>query len=500
MGCEAGLQEKSLREIIGDVRARLGEDVRVAFVSGNFNILHPGHFRLLRFAADSADALVVGVFGDAAAGVAAAEAERLAGVLELSMVDAAFILREPVQTAISLLKPDVVVKGKEYETRTNPEQKAVAAYGGKLLFSSGEMRLSSPKLLEQEMEADFSTIRFSDEYLERHAVSADRLKSGLRAIQGLRVLVIGDLIVDSYITCDPLGMSQEDPTLVITPIEEHTFLGGAGIVAAHAAGLGGQARLISVCGEDDKADFAMRTLQQFDVIGDLLVDYTRPTTHKLRYRAKGKTLLRVNHLRQHPVDKAIGDMLVQKAEAALSDADLLLFSDFNYGCLPQPVVDQILRAARRREVIVCADSQASSQNGDISRFRGMDLIAPTEHEARMAMRDYHSGLVILAEALQKKAEAEHLLITLGAEGLLAYSRRNGEFFTDRLPAFNTAPKDPAGAGDALFVSTAMAMRAGLDFWNSAVLGSLAAACQVSRVGNTPLAADQILAELDDMNR
>ena len=173
----------------------------------------------------------------------------------------------------------------------------------------------------------------------------------------------------------------------------------------------------------------------------------------------------------------------------------MLFADFNYGCLPQAVVDGIVAAASRRGVMMAADSQASSQLSDISRYRGMRLITPTEREARLAMRDTDSGLVILAEALQRR-RAENVVVTLGAEGLLLHALEAGAYHTDRLPAFNSAPKDVAGAGDSFFACAAMALCAGVDIWQSAYLGSLAAACQVARVGNIPLTVADLMAEIE----
>jgi bifunctional ADP-heptose synthase (sugar kinase/adenylyltransferase) len=127
----------------------------------------------------------------------------------------------------------------------------------------------------------------------------------------------------------------------------------------------------------------------------------------------------------------------------------------------------------------------------------MRLITPTEHEARLAMRDNSSGLVVLAEALRRQARAEQLFITLGAEGLLIHARANGsdEYVTDQLPAFNTAPKDVSGAGDSLLTCSSLALAVGADIWQCAYLGSIAAACQVSRVGNSPLSADELVTEL-----
>ncbi len=117
----------------------------------------------------------------------------------------------------------------------------------------------------------------------------------------IRVCVIGDLIIDEYITCQPLGMSQEDPTIVVTPINSTLFLGGAGIVAAHGAGLGAAVDLISISGSDGTRDFAAEALAAAGVTAHLLADSSRPTTLKQRFRSKGKTLLRVSHLHQGAV-------------------------------------------------------------------------------------------------------------------------------------------------------------------------------------------------------
>ena len=144
-----------------------------------------------------------------------------------------------------------------------------------------------------------------------------------------------------------------------------------------------------------------------------------------------------------------------------------------------------------------ADSQSSSQTGDISRFKDMMLLTPTEREARFAVSDFNSGLVVLAEKLRTKSRAKNIILTLGSEGLLAHAAQinNDEWMTDRLPALNTAPKDPAGAGDSLLTCSSMAMAVGADIWQSLYLGSVAAACQVGRVGNVPLSPSDIEIEL-----
>ena len=124
----------------------------------------------------------------------------------------------------------------------------------------------------------------------------------------------------------------------------------------------------------------------------------------------------------------------------------------------------------------------------------MKLITPTEREGRLALRDSNSGLAVVAEALREQAQAENVIVTLGTEGILLHAKNSEEWITDRLPAFNTAPKDPAGAGDCLLTCTAMALCSGMDIWQSVYLGSIAAACQVARVGNTPLTQVELISE------
>ena len=483
---------------VHEIRSRLKEGERVVFISGDFNILHPGHLRIINFAAECGDVLVIGVNADGLGHTLIPEAMRRDGVAAIGVVDHAFILRVRPEVFIARLQPAFVVKGREHNKHINPEQAVVESYGGKLLFGSGDIGFSSLDLLRRELHtANFSTIDKPADYPKRHRFGIPDLIEIVHKFASLRVVVVGDLIVDEYISCDPLGMSREDPTLVVMPIFSERFVGGAGIVAAHARGMGATVSYFGVAAKDEAASFATEKLQGYGVDANLLFDETRPTTLKQRFRANNKTLLRVSHLRQHDISADLIDLMFKRMKPALEQANLLIFADFNYGCLPQPLVDAIASFCNRRGIVMVADSQASSQIGDVSRFRDMGLLTPTEHEARLAMRDSKSGLAVLADSLRKKANARHVFLTLGAEGILVYSPSELEDYltTDLLPAFNHASKDVSGAGDCLLTCASMALTVGADVWKSAYLGSVAAACQVSRVGNTPLTTDELVSEL-----
>lgn len=470
------------------------------FVSGSFNVLHTGHLRLLRFAKECGERLIVAVQSDRVAGKSAhvKEGLRLEGVQSITWVDEAFIFDEPLAVLIDRLRPDIVVKGKEHELRFNPELSVLSKYGGRLEFSSGETIFSSLDLLHKEYEIlNSETINLPNDYLLRHHIQKERLIELLEQFSQLKVCVVGDLIIDEYITCEPLGMSQEEPTIVVTPIDSTCFVGGAGIVAAHAAGVGAKVNFVSVAGNDSMREYAHERLARAGVLVDLLIDESRPTTLKQRFRSKGKSLLRVSHLHQGAISTVLQEKVYLIVKELMKTANVLVFSDFNYGCLPQPLVEKLVALAKKRGVFLAADSQSSSQVGDISRFKGMDLITPTEREARISTRNREDGLVVLAENLRQQAYAHNVLLKLGEEGLLIHAASDsGEgWLTDRVGALNRAPKDVAGAGDSLLITSAMVLACGGSIWEAACLGSLAAALQVGRVGNMPLRIDDFFLEL-----
>ena len=306
--------------------------------------------------------------------------------------------------------------------------------------------------------------------------------------------------MDEYITCDPIGMSREEPTIVVSPISKERFIGAAAIVAEHAAALGARTLFFSVSGKDDTADYIKKELNANHVTNHIFPDESRPTTIKQRFRASGKNLLRLNILRQHEISKTIQQKIFSEIKKNLSQVDLLIFSDFNYGCLPQPLVEAISQECRKCHIPFVADSQSSSQVGDVSRFQHAELLTPTEHELRLAIQDNVSGMVIAAEKLRKKTLAANLLVTLGAEGVFIHKGIGGEWQNDRLPALNPNPKDVAGAGDSLLIASALTLAAGGDIWEAAYIGSVMAACQVSHVGNIPLSYSLIHDILRNMDR
>jgi cytidyltransferase-like protein len=215
--------DNAMRTLAQDLRARAAGE-KIIFISGNFNILHPGHLRLFRFATELGGRLIVGVNADGNEGVTVEQTLRLEDVRAIAAVHEAIALAEEPEAFIARLRPDYVVKGKEYQGLQNVEQAIVDDYGGTLLFSSGEVRFYSTELLSSDRgNRAKSTIVKPTDFPRRNGFGIDGLAATVEAFSRLKVVVIGDLIVDDYINCDPLGMSREDPTLVVTPVEKQTL-------------------------------------------------------------------------------------------------------------------------------------------------------------------------------------------------------------------------------------------------------------------------------------
>ena len=467
--------------------------MKKVLVCGVFNTLHPGHIRLFRYAKNCGDILIVAVQSDNLHDqpIHVEQDYRLEMVSSNNYVDEAFLTDESVEGVVRRIRPDVLVKGREFENKINSEERILKSYGGELIFDSGDAIFSSLGLIRKN---DIHGIKLPVDYMNRHNISHSSLLKCIDKFPKINVTVIGDLIMDEYITCDPIGMSQEDPTIVVTPIDNSIFIGGAGIVSAHASGLGAKVNFITVVGDDSIHKNAFKKLESSNVNSFMMVDSHRPTTFKQRYRCKGKTLLRVSHLHQRDISKDLQNKLITIVEKLINKTDLLVFSDFNYGVLTDHIVNKITKIAKNKGVYIVADNQSSSQVGDISRYKNVGLLTPTEREARIAMQDSNNGLVVLSENLRNKTNSDNILLKLGEEGVMVHANNNdlSGFLTDKIEALNQNSVDVSGAGDSMLITASMVLSTGGNIWEAALLGSLAAGIQVGRLGNQPLKIDEII--------
>ena len=248
---------------------------------------------LLKFAKSIADKLVVCFYDDNLAGtnVEVQQDLRLEAVSSIECVDEAKLVSTNLRDFLIFERPDFVVKGKEFENKFNIEHEILTSFGGQLLFSSGEINLKAFQERNDDIGLQTTQRAYIQKYLQKHETKPSDLIYFIEQFTNKNVCVLGDMIVDEYIDCFPLGMSQEEPTIVVSQTNSRKFVGGAGIVASHASQLGANVHLICVTGHDQERDFVAKELDANNVKYNFIVDEARPTTVKQRFRSDGRSLL-----------------------------------------------------------------------------------------------------------------------------------------------------------------------------------------------------------------
>ena len=463
------------------------------FVSGKFAVIHSGHIRLFMFAKTIGITLIVALDTE---GLDEAEIEwRTSFLNNQEFVDEVVLFNADIEKTILRIKPDIIIKGSEFSSQNNIEKEIVSTYGGELIFSSGSTFFSERDLLNSDevIPVDYSE-KIPKDFLKRNGISLSDISEQILKFNNIKVCVIGDVIIDEYINCHPLGMSREEPNIVVTPIDSQKFLGGAGIVAAHTVGLGATTRLITITGKDEAGSWAVSKAAEYGITIKSIEDKTRPTNLKQRYKAGLQTLLKISHLSQDVVSDAIQNQIINEFEKIAPDIDLLILSDFSYGVLTKEVTTELIKIAKLNGLVIAADSQTSSQLGDLSQFANVDLITPTETEARLELKDQKSGLAVIADKLRSKINSQSIIIKLGADGLVINGvKLDGTLLSlDALPAFNQNPIDVSGAGDSLLAAASLAITIENNLAKASLIGSLAAAIQIGRVGSIPIEKEKII--------
>ncbi|MDT8447547.1 MAG: PfkB family carbohydrate kinase [bacterium] len=479
---------------------------------GHFNVVHPGHLRFLHHARENCDRLVVAIMSqeqleEGQKGRFFSAGERALGVAALQAVDQVVVLEGiTLVEVIDALKPNSFVLGKEFEEERREETEAyleaVERNGGKISYSSGDVSYSSSDMLFQQPEdIHHEKIREFKEVCRRAGIDLSRLGELIDRFTDQRLLVLGDTIVDQYIACDALGMSQEAPVLVVRELDAKEFVGGAGIVACHVQTLGANCHYLSVIGQDEKGRLIQRFMDDFKVGCTLLEDSSRPTTFKIRYMVENQKLLRVSRLLEHSISKKLEKQVLEKIASMAPELDGIVVSDFVYGVITDSLLEGLGKIAQEHGIKLFGDLQCSSQVGNVAKFQNYHLITPTEREARIALSDQESGLEKLARRMLAATHSSNLLITLGAAGFIAYQGLSGEpgkYASQHFPALNQTALDVAGAGDTLLATMAISQCAGANLLESAALGACTAAIAVGRVGNIPITAVELKAYLGNL--
>ena len=315
------------------------------------------------------------------------------------------------------------------------------------------------------------------------------LSERVRRFADARIVVLGDVILDRYVVGVAHRLSPEAPIPVLRPSTERATLGGAANVALNVATLGGQAVLIGVIGDDPAgAELAALAATTAGIEVSLVIAPGRPTTAKTRFMAAAHQLLRLDEESTEPVGGEIAAAVLQRLDAALERADVLVLSDYAKGVLSDDVLAMALTKAAERGSVVIADPKRP----DFAAYRGATILTPNEHEVRLATRigaEQDSDADNAGRAALESTGGEAVLVTRSAKGLTLVRRDCAAL---HLPARAREVADVSGAGDTLVATLAVALSAGAPLADAAMLANLAAGLSVAKQGTATVSRGELL--------
>ena len=319
----------------------------------------------------------------------------------------------------------------------------------------------------------------------------------VRAFHSARVLVIGDIILDRYVTGAVHRLSPEAPIPVLRPADNRSTLGGAANVALNVATLGGHAILVGVIGSDAAGDEVERLVRTTPGITSALVRIaSRPTTSKTRFMTGSHQLLRLDEETTAPLDQ-VGLLAVMEAvEASLGAADVIVLSDYAKGVLCDGVLDAILSRTTETGRLVIADPKRP----DFAAYRGATILTPNEHEVRVATRieaDHDTEADRAGRMALEATGGKAVLVTRSAKGLTLVCRDQDAL---HLPTRAREVADVSGAGDTLVAALAVALGAGARLPEAAMLANATAGISVGKQGTATVSRQELLdaLHLDDL--
>lgn len=305
-------------------------------------------------------------------------------------------------------------------------------------------------------------------------------------LSGVRLAVVGDVMLDRYWFGDVQRISPEAPVPIVRVKRIEERLGGAANVALNVSALGAQAMLLGVVGADEAARRLQTLLTTAPLAGriepHLTVDEGSPTIIKLRVIGRQQQLLRID-FEEAPAADALAQKLVDLAQT-IGQCDLLVLSDYGKGALGQ--IEEILRLAREHGKAVIVDPKGD----DYTKYRGVTVLTPNRAELREvvgAWRD-DADLERRAQALREQLELQYLLLTRSEEGMSLFSAQ-GAF---HVPAQAREVFDVSGAGDTVVATLACWLAAGQSIEQAVQWANRAGGIVVGKLGTATVTREELL--------
>jgi D-beta-D-heptose 7-phosphate kinase/D-beta-D-heptose 1-phosphate adenosyltransferase len=318
------------------------------------------------------------------------------------------------------------------------------------------------------------------------SIARERLAELLERARGKRIAVVGDAMLDVYLSGDVERISPEAPVPVVRVRERRYALGGAANVAQNVIAIGARCDLVAAVGDDRGAEILRGMLDELAAGSASLVTVGRSTTQKTRVVARSQQLLRVDEEEDADLTGHDMEQLLVAVRHAVADADALVLEDYNKGVLVPQVIRAAIELGVSRGIPIVVDPKFKN----FFAYRGATVFKPNRRELEAALGAAvdvdHPDAV--PTTLQRLGVA-HILLTLGDRGMALFSS-DGE--VARVPTVAREVYDVVGAGDTVTAYLAAVLAAGGTTLEAAVVANVAAGIEVSKLGAVSVTAAEVL--------
>ncbi|MDR1160324.1 MAG: PfkB family carbohydrate kinase [Syntrophomonadaceae bacterium] len=473
------------------------EKKTVGLCHGVYDLLHPGHIIHFEEAKKQCDILVVSVtaedFVRKGPGRPYFDNDlRIKFLCSLAIVD--YVTLSENYTAadvIKAVKPDYYIKGGEYShpnddiTGKIDEETALAeSFGGQAYFTSGAV-FSSTRLLNKNFPVLTPELKeWMAEFGKKY--SFGDVKEAVEAFKTLKVLVVGDVIIDDYTFCSVNGLMSKDRGYSTTYTYQERYLGGALAVARHIAQFSGNVTICSAMGNETDIHSLMLNSLSKDMKIDVEYADGISTIVKQRYifeNEKRDTIEKLFSVNRLPERSVYQDLLeakmIEKLSGVIEGFDLVVIADFGHGLLTPGLRDFL----QKKSIFTALNCQTNSTNYGfnlINKYHRADVFSLDQKELRLALADNAQSDEALLLKLWERFGKNSAFLTRGAYGAMAAATAS---VVINCPAFTLTVKDTVGAGDAFFALAALSAKQGLPPDLSVFLSNMAAALATNITGN-----------------
>ncbi|MFQ5353366.1 MAG: D-glycero-beta-D-manno-heptose-7-phosphate kinase [Thermodesulfobacteriota bacterium] len=309
----------------------------------------------------------------------------------------------------------------------------------------------------------------------------------IKAFPSVRVFVIGDLIMDHFLWGTVRRISPEAPVPVVEVEREDLMLGGAANVAHNISRLQGRVSITGVIGKDDDGRKFLQALKKKSIPRTgIIVDPDRPTTTKTRIIAHNQQVVRYDREKKDGIKSVVTKEVLSYIKKAINEAHVVVVSDYAKGLISEGLMKKIVSLSAKKKRPLVVDPKVEH----LDYYRGADIITPNNLEAGtgagMEIKDART-LKKVGKTLQERLSSRALLITRGEHGMSLFENDS----ETHIPTVAKEVYDVSGAGDTVVGILALALAAGADFKEAAVLANFAAGVVVGKLGTATLTGQEL---------